>query len=366
MSSRPLAERRDARADDGEAEVEVLAEAALVDLALEVAVRRRDDADVHATRLRLADAADLARLERAKELRLELERELADLVEEHGAAVGRLERSGAIAVGAGEGAAHVTEELALDEVRADRAAVDDDERLLRARAALHDLGRDELLARAALALDEDVDVALRDLVEQREHPSHRQARADERAERRQHRNEVFLLRDAGTNADDRIADGEDALGADVAVTQADAVERRAVHRAGVAKRPDAVLANEPAMEARDHRVAQDDVVRGVRADLAHVTVVDDGALGADATFALDLQREARDRDRLDQLANGVERLRGRAHVGEGLRSGLRLSMRARGRRASGRPARVRLAHAPRDTRGERRRRRNRGRKRSVE
>ena len=39
----------------------------------------------------LADAADLARLERAQELRLQLERQLADLVEEHRAAVGGLE-----------------------------------------------------------------------------------------------------------------------------------------------------------------------------------------------------------------------------------------------------------------------------------
>ena len=42
------------------------------------------------------------------------------------------------------------------EARRDRAAVDDDERALRARAALHDLVRDELLAGAALALDEHV------------------------------------------------------------------------------------------------------------------------------------------------------------------------------------------------------------------
>ena len=43
-----------------------------------------------------ADAADLAALEHAEELRLELERELAELVEEQGAAVGRLEGAGAV------------------------------------------------------------------------------------------------------------------------------------------------------------------------------------------------------------------------------------------------------------------------------
>src|SRR5262249_28280507 len=67
-----LAERRHANLEDGEAEVEVLAEATLVDLALEVAVRRRHDAYVDLARARLADAADLARLESAEELGLEL------------------------------------------------------------------------------------------------------------------------------------------------------------------------------------------------------------------------------------------------------------------------------------------------------
>src|SRR5262249_13611989 len=157
-----LAQRRDAHADHREPEIQVLAEPSLVDLALEVAVRRRDHPHVDTTRLRLADTADLTRLEGAEQLRLKLERELADFVEEDRPPVGRFESAHAITVGTGKRAAHVAEELALDEVRADRTAVDDDERLVGARAPLHDLRRHELLARAALALDEDVDVALRD------------------------------------------------------------------------------------------------------------------------------------------------------------------------------------------------------------
>ena len=58
---------------------------------------------------------------------MDLERELADLVEEHSAAVRGLEGAHAVAIRARERAAHVTEELALDERRADRAAVDHDE-----------------------------------------------------------------------------------------------------------------------------------------------------------------------------------------------------------------------------------------------
>jgi hypothetical protein len=51
-----------------------------------------------------ADPADLAPLEHAEELRLELERELADLVEEDRPAVGDLEHAGARLDRAREGA----------------------------------------------------------------------------------------------------------------------------------------------------------------------------------------------------------------------------------------------------------------------
>ena len=94
-----------------------------------------DDAHVDGDRLGAADAAHLARLERAQELRLQLERQLADLVEEERAAVGALEGAGDAGDGAGEGAALVAEELALDQRRRHGAAVDDDERLA-ARARL--------------------------------------------------------------------------------------------------------------------------------------------------------------------------------------------------------------------------------------
>jgi hypothetical protein len=60
--------------------VEVLAKGALVDRALEVAVGRRDEADVEPDLALAADRPDLALLEGAQELRLERERQLADLV----------------------------------------------------------------------------------------------------------------------------------------------------------------------------------------------------------------------------------------------------------------------------------------------
>ena len=61
---------------------EVLSEVALLDALLEVAVRRRDDADVQVPARGGADAADLAVLQEAKHLDLRHERELADFIEE--------------------------------------------------------------------------------------------------------------------------------------------------------------------------------------------------------------------------------------------------------------------------------------------
>ena len=69
---------------------QILAEPAGLDLVLEVAVRGGDDPDVDLARLGTADAAHLAVLERAEKLGLQIDRQLAELVEEQGAAVGAI------------------------------------------------------------------------------------------------------------------------------------------------------------------------------------------------------------------------------------------------------------------------------------
>ena len=93
-----LAQRRDQDRQHVEAVEEVLAEAARLRLGGEVAVRRRDDADVDLDVLRVAEAADRLLLQHAQQLHLEVERQLADLVEEERAAVGLLEEPAAIGV----------------------------------------------------------------------------------------------------------------------------------------------------------------------------------------------------------------------------------------------------------------------------
>ena len=86
------------------------------------------------------------------------------------------------AVGAGEAAALVPEELALDQLRCHRAAVERDERLLPAPAELVHRLRDELLAGAALALDEHGRVGRRDARDHVVQLLHRVRRADQRPE----------------------------------------------------------------------------------------------------------------------------------------------------------------------------------------
>src|SRR5262249_1938578 len=125
-----LAQRRHDDREHAQAEVEVLAEASGRDLGREIAIGRRHDPHVHPTRARAADALDLALLQDAHELPLEVVRDLADLVEEERAAVGRLEAPDAIIRGAVEGAADVTEELAREELARDRCAAHLHERAL--------------------------------------------------------------------------------------------------------------------------------------------------------------------------------------------------------------------------------------------
>ena len=82
-----------------------------------------------------------------------------DLVEEDRAAARLLDEADAAAVGAGEGAALVAEQFADHELLRQRGAVDRHERVAAARRAVVQRARDQFLARAGLALDQDRGVA---------------------------------------------------------------------------------------------------------------------------------------------------------------------------------------------------------------
>jgi len=76
----------------------------------------------------------------------------------------------------------VPKDLALQQVRRNRTAIEHDERTLGPRAALVKRVRDELFAGTSFALDEDGDVRGRRAVDDRVELPHRQARPDERTE----------------------------------------------------------------------------------------------------------------------------------------------------------------------------------------
>ena len=173
-----LAERRDGEADDGEAVVEVFAEASLGDEALEVGVGRGDHAHVDADGPRVAEGLDLARLEESQQLRLDVEAQLADLVEEEGASGGGADDAGEVGGGAGEGPAAVAEELAVDHLARDGRAVERHEGVGAAAGGGVDHAGDHLLAGAGLAGEQDQDVERRNPLDVRHQLRHGLAEED--------------------------------------------------------------------------------------------------------------------------------------------------------------------------------------------
>src|SRR5277367_36946 len=89
--------------------VKILAERAVAIFRLEVTVGSSHDADIYLHLLIAAYRADFFLLQNPKQLGLQLQRQLADFVEEDGAAVGRLEQSCLRSERAGESAFFVAE-----------------------------------------------------------------------------------------------------------------------------------------------------------------------------------------------------------------------------------------------------------------
>src|SRR5262249_51963993 len=139
-----FAERRHVDLHDVDSVEEVFAEAPLVDFVFEDAVRRSDEARVERDLAVRPDRAHFALLQRAKQLRLHLERQLADLVEEQRSTVRLHEETIALRLGVRERAALVAEELALEQRRRHGRAVDRDERTVLAPALLMNRAGDEL------------------------------------------------------------------------------------------------------------------------------------------------------------------------------------------------------------------------------
>jgi hypothetical protein len=95
-----------------------------------------------------ADRLDLALLQRAQQLHLRRQRQLADLIQEQGAAIGFRELADMAVGGAGEGSALVTEQDRLNQIVGNGAAIDRNERLAPPCAAAVNGARDHFLADA--------------------------------------------------------------------------------------------------------------------------------------------------------------------------------------------------------------------------
>ena len=120
----PFAQRRQSDREDAEPVEQVGTELALAGPAFQVAVGGRDQPHVGPDRFAAADALEGLVLQHAQQLGLHRQRHVADLVEEQRAAAALLELADPAAVGAGEGALLVAEQLAFQQVLGDGGAVD--------------------------------------------------------------------------------------------------------------------------------------------------------------------------------------------------------------------------------------------------
>ncbi len=159
-----LAEGWDRDLDDIEAVEEVVSEPALGDALREVLVGGGEHADVDLAGLAFADAADFAVLEGAEEFGLDGGGDVADFIEEEGAAFGFFEEAAVGADGAGEGAEAVSEEFAFEQVFGQGGAIDGEEGVMGAGRAGVDIAGDDLFAGAGFAGEEDGGIEAGDAV----------------------------------------------------------------------------------------------------------------------------------------------------------------------------------------------------------
>ena len=175
-----LAQRRHGQVDDAQPVQQVFTELTGRDVIGQVPVGRGDHADVDA-RLRVvrADGLDLAVLEKPQEQRLHPQAHFADFVEEQRAPVRELELPPLVAVGAGEAALHVSEELRLQQRLGEAGAVHRHERRQLACRTTVDIACDQILADAALARDQRLGGAFCRAGSHREQFRHRTAGDDQ-------------------------------------------------------------------------------------------------------------------------------------------------------------------------------------------
>ena len=129
ISSLALAKRLDGEPHDVEAEIQVLAKAALADHGGQVAMCGGDDPQIDGNRLDAADRYDGTLLNAAQQFGLNGQRQLADFIEKQRAAIGATNKAQSGRDGAGERAFHVAEELRFHELGREDSAIDRHKRI---------------------------------------------------------------------------------------------------------------------------------------------------------------------------------------------------------------------------------------------
>src|SRR4029077_5565024 len=147
--------------EDVEAVIEIVTEPLGSNHPAKIRVRRGDRAHIDPEPPRPAETLQLAFLQYPEQLWLQLERNLAHLIEKQRAAVRKLEPSDPLCDRACECPPLVAEQLALEQARWDGGAVHLDERALPAWAGVVDRAGNQLLSRPGLAEDEDGRVSRR-------------------------------------------------------------------------------------------------------------------------------------------------------------------------------------------------------------
>ena len=119
-------------------------------------MRRRQNAHIGLDRAGAADFLETALFQHPQQLDLHVERHVADFVEKQGAAVGAFEAADGGRDGAGKCAALVAEQFAFQQFPRNGAAIHRHERLAFAAGNAMQIARDDFLAGAGLARDQDV------------------------------------------------------------------------------------------------------------------------------------------------------------------------------------------------------------------
>lgn len=151
----PVAKGRHLHSDDIETKIKIFTKDSLIDAFFKVAASGGDDAHIGLSRDIFTEPLVFALLEQTQQFGLNFQREVADLIEEKGAAGGGFDFAPMVANSASEGASDVAEKVAFQQFFGEARATHGDERLIGEMALLVNGTGDNAFASAAFAHDQD-------------------------------------------------------------------------------------------------------------------------------------------------------------------------------------------------------------------